>query len=169
MKAFEEKFTAWADGKLTGDELADFERELSRHPDAPADKAAAQKLRTLLRAHSAAPRLGNADFFNLQVMQRVEAELPKPKAGGGAKRAGWFTPLSRLVWAGAACLLIAFALFKAWIPVGQAPKSDYFAQVIETWPADDSISATTLYNPEDDVTVLWLDGLDYIPASHKLQ
>ena len=165
MKPFEEQFTAWADGQLTGDELAAFERELASQPDAPAAKAAAQKLRALLRDHPTAPALANADFFNLQLLQRIEADLPKPRA----EKAAWFWPLSRLVWAGAACLLVAFALFKATIPVGSAPKSEYFAQVLETWPADASISATTLYNPEDNVTVLWLDGLDYMPANFQIQ
>ena len=38
MKPFEEQFTAWTDGKLTGEELAAFERELAQHPEAAADK-----------------------------------------------------------------------------------------------------------------------------------
>ena len=36
MKPFEEKFTAWVDGRLSGAELAGFERELEAHPEAPA-------------------------------------------------------------------------------------------------------------------------------------
>ena len=42
--------------------------------------------------------------------------------------------------------------------------SKYFAQVVEAWPSDPSISATTVYNPQDNVTVLWLEGLDYMPS-----
>ena len=40
---------------------------------------------------------------------------------------------------------------------------------VEAWPADPSISATTVYNPDDNVTVVWLDGLDYIPATYALK
>ena len=42
MKTFEEKFTAWVDGQLTGPELAAFERELESHPEALAEKEAAE-------------------------------------------------------------------------------------------------------------------------------
>ena len=44
MKTFEEKFTAWVDGRLTGAELAAFERELESHPEALAEKEAALDL-----------------------------------------------------------------------------------------------------------------------------
>jgi anti-sigma factor RsiW len=172
MKTFEERFTAWVDGQLAGDELAAFERELATHPDALADRAAAQKLATLLRTHPAAPPLTNPDFFNLQLMQRIEAERPKSPARGDGERARWFWTLPRLAWAGAACLLVAFALFRALIPVGQPPpraSAPYFAQVIETWPADDTISAHTVYTPEDNVTVLWIEGLGQVPATYAIQ
>ncbi len=172
MKAFEEQFTAWVDGQLTGEELAAFERELAAHPEARTDQAAAKKLGELLRRHPSAPPLANPDFFNLQLLQRLEAEQPKVPSGDGRERAPWFWPLSRLAWAGAACLLISFALFRAWIPVGSSPGQSgapYFAQVIESWPAEDSISATTVYTPEDNVTVLWIDGLEHVPANYAIQ
>jgi anti-sigma factor RsiW len=169
MKAFEEQFTAWVDGTLTGDELAAFERELAARPDALADRAAAEKLRALLRSHPTAPQLANPDFFNLQLLQRLEAG--RPREDRRRERAPWFWSLPRLVMAGAACLLVAFVLFRTTIPVG-SPNPEgapYFAQVIESWPADDSISATTVYTPEDNVTVLWIDGLDRVPAEYAIQ
>lgn len=172
MKAFEEQFTAWVDGKMTGEELAAFERALAAHPDARADHAATKKLGEFLRNHPAAPPLANPDFFNLQLLQRIEAGQPKAPTGSTRERAPWFWPLSRLAWAGAACLLVSFALFRAWIPVGTPATQSgtpYFAQVIESWPADDSISATTVYNPEDNVTVLWIDGLEHVPANYAVQ
>ena len=33
MKPFEEQFTGWVDGKLTGAELAEFEKQLAEHPE----------------------------------------------------------------------------------------------------------------------------------------
>ena len=170
MKPFEEKFTAWVDGQLTGAELAAFERELAAsHPDAAAEKADAERLRSLLRTHPTAPPLSNPDFFNLQLLQRIEADLPRKPAR--AERPAFLWPLSRLAWAGAFCLLVAFGLFNATIPTGAGAgeKSPYFAQVIESWPGADTISATTVYNSRDNVTVLWLEGLDYLPGSPQLQ
>ncbi len=167
MKPFEERFTAWVDGRLTGAELAEFENELAAHPDALAEREDARKLGDLLRAQPTPP-LGNADFFNHQLMERIAAETPR--AAEPVKVRGWFWSLPRLVLAGAACLAIAGGLFKTLIPPAAAPgeKSKYYAQVIEAWPADPSISAITVYNPEDNVTVVWLDGLDYIPATYAL-
>ena len=166
MKPFEEQFTAWVDDQLTGEELAEFEKQLVSRPEAAGDKAEAQRLGEFLRAHPTAPKLGNPDFFNHQLMQRIAAETPRPLE----KRQSWLLSLPRLAWAGAFCLALAFTLYKTTVttPVLPAPDSDYFAQVVETWPSDPSISATTVYSAQDNVTVVWLDGLDYIPASYAL-
>ena len=171
MKPFEEQFTAWVDGQLSGEELASFEKQLEQHPDAAMEKAAAQKLTKLLREHPTAPSLTSGEFFNLQIQQKlIESETPARRAG---KPAGWFWSLPRLILAGAACLLVAGFLFKTLIPTGDRPgavaPSPYFAQVIETWPSEPGISANTVYNPDQNVTVVWLDGLEYIPASYELK
>ena len=167
MKPFEEQFTAWVDDKLSGAELAEFEKELATHPEAAAEKAEALKLGELLREHPTVPALSNPDFFNHQLLQRIAAETPSPARR--EKREGFFWSLPRLAWAGAFCLVVAFALFKTIIPSSRVEPSKYFAQVVEAWPSDPSISATTVYRPEDNVTVLWLDGLDYIPATYALK
>ena len=168
MKTFEERFTAWVDGQLTGPDLAEFEKELATRPEAAAERAEARKLGDLLRAQPAPP-LGNADFFNHQLMQRIAAETPR--AAEPERARAWFWSLPRLALAGAACLLIAGGLFKTLIPASVPPgeKSNYYAQVVEAWPADTSISATTVYNPADNVTVVWLDGLPYIPSTYALK
>jgi anti-sigma factor RsiW len=167
MKTFEERFTAWVDGELKDGALADFERELAGHPEAAAEREAAVKLRSFLRTHPTAPQLSNPDFFNLQLQQRLEAETPRP-AKRSESRFAW--SLARLAWAAAFCLIVAGVLFQTTIPTTppNAP-SNYFAQVVESWPADPTIFATTVYNADSNVTVLWLDGLDYIPGSTQLQ
>jgi len=166
MKPFEEQFTAWVDGKLTGAELAEFEKQLAEHPEAATEKEDALKLGKLLRAHPTAPALGNADFFNHQLMQRIAAETPKPVE----KKSTFFWSLPRLAWAGAFCLVITFVLFETIIPGGakHIDKSNYFAQVVESWPGNPNVSASTVYSADDNVTVVWLDGLDYIPATYAL-
>ena len=171
MKPFEEQFTAWTDGKLTGEELAAFEKELAQHPEAAADKIAALKVGKLLRENPSAPKLANADFFNLQIQQRIAAERPRERAAEKSARRFWSLP--RLLVGSAACLLIAGVMFKTLIPrenaAGLADGSPYFAQVVESWTSEPGVSANTVYNAKDNVTVLWLDGLDYIPASYELK
>ena len=44
MKPFEEQFTAWVDDKLTGAELAEFEKQLAEHPEALAEKEEVRRL-----------------------------------------------------------------------------------------------------------------------------
>ena len=171
MKPFEEQFTAWVDGKLSGPELAAFEKELEQHPAAVSERDDAQKLGAFLRGNPTAPKLANADFFNLQIQQRIAADPPRERSVEKAR--GWFWSLPRLLAAGAACLLIAGAMFKMLIPttpsLNAEDTSPYFAQVVESWTSEPGVSANTVYNPKDNVTVLWLDGLDYIPASYPLK
>jgi anti-sigma factor RsiW len=180
MKPFEEQFTAWVDGKLEGPELAEFEKQLAEHPEAAAEKEEALRLRALLRTHPTAPRLSNPDFFNHQLMRQIEADQPRPVEQ--SKPGASFWAFGRLIWAGAVCLLLAFGAYKLSVsPQGSTPppqaqntqkasgdQPTYFAQVVEAWPSQDGISATTVYNPDDNVTVVWLDGLDYIPATVAL-
>lgn len=166
MKPFEEQFTAWVDGKLTGAELEEFEKQLAEHPEAMEEKEAAQKLGRLLRKHPTVSRIPNPDFFNHQLMQRIAADMPKPVE----KKRPFIFSIPGLAWAGAFCLLVAFVLFQTTIPGGERhiDKSTYFAQVVENWPANPNVSASTVYDPNDNVTVVWLDGLDYIPATYAL-
>jgi anti-sigma factor RsiW len=166
MKPFEEQFTAWVDGKLTDAEAAEFEQQLGEHPEAAAEKAGALKLGELLRQHSTAPSLSNPDFFNHQLQQRIAAETPRP----AEKKRTFFWSIPRLAWAGAACTGVALLLYVLIVPHGAVRKrSEYFAQVVESWPKGPDISASTVYSPEDDVTVVWIDGLDYIPATNTLK
>jgi anti-sigma factor RsiW len=167
MKPFEEQFTAWIDGKLTGRELTEFEDELREHPEAAAERDGARALGNLLRSQ-AAPPLRNPDFFNHQLMQRIAAETPRPVE----KKRSFFWSIPGLAWTGACSLIVAAVLFKTTIPAGPPSpkaKTGYFAQVVEIWSKSPNVTASTVYSPEDDATVIWLDGLDYIPANYEAQ
>jgi anti-sigma factor RsiW len=167
MKTFEERYTAWIDGKLSAAELADFERELETRPEAAADKKDVERLGHLLRRHADVPSLTNADFFSHQMMARIAADSSETRA---VRRHRWWTwSLPQLAMAGAACLLVAGGLFKMMIPVGAVDAGKpYFAEIVDARTDDPHVSATPVYNAKDNVTVLWLDGLDYLPASYKL-
>ena len=82
------------------------------HPEAAEDRAAARKLGDLLRSHATVPTLSNADFFNLQLQQRIEADQPRARVAPLRETGAFFWPLSRLVWAGAACLGLAALLYQ---------------------------------------------------------
>ena len=171
MKTFEEKWTAWVDGELAGSELAEFEAELAKSHDAEAGKNATRQLGELLRAHGRAPALTNQDFFNHQLIERIRSENPR-RADAPEKAPAFAWPLARMAWAGAFCLLIALGLYFFAIPSAtrQNPlEPEYLARVLEARAADPSISATAYHSGENNVTVLWLDGLDYLPADYQLQ
>ena len=221
MKTFEERYTAWIDGRLAGNTLTAFEQELSRRAaaaEAQADKADAGSLRMLLRENLQAPVLNNAEFFSLQVRERIEAERAASQRPVAAERAlGWFAgPLTRLVGLGAAALFVAGALYYGMVPphaatppetvarrtpsgprapnaevqvasaeAQKAPResrpgneltamrdpapeeiddeSPGFAARVPD-PATTSATATPLHYRDANVNVLWINGLDYMPA-----
>src|SRR5262245_61264724 len=104
MKTFEEKWTAWLDGELTGDELAKFEASLPDKAAAEAEKRSAQKLGSFLREQLQAPAMGNEEFFHHQLRERIASDA---RAASGPektrpKTALW--PIGRMVWVGATAL-----------------------------------------------------------------
>lgn len=165
MKAsdFEANFTAWLDGQLDPAKVPAFEEEMrNRGFDPAAERAEYQAATALFRDHSKAPALPNPDFFQHQLMHQIERDLRESEAL--PRRSWWSFP--RLVWAGALSLLMAGVLFKTSIPVGdhKLDGSPYFATVVDARTYDPAITVDTVYNPKDNVTVLWLDGLDYMAS-----
>jgi anti-sigma factor RsiW len=167
MKTFEEKYTAWVDGKLSAEERLEFEATLGE--DAGGDKESILMMGTFLRGHAAPPPLANGDFFNHQLLERIAAET---KALSPARRTtSWFVP--RFIWAGASSLAGAALLFHFLIPVGpqaNPPSStEYTAQFYNARSVDPAVSATAFHSKKDNVTVLWLDGLNYLPETADLK
>jgi anti-sigma factor RsiW len=189
MKTFEERLTAWIDGHLQGAELAAFEKELDGHPEAESERLEAQRLGDLLRRHTVAPKLGNEEFFNLQLMEKIAAEERAPGRPAGARSFSFRWALPHLAWAGACSLILSFALYKSWVMPSQIEQNaaltasralptpfegailpaKYDARVLQAQPGDPNISATALPAKKDGVTVLWLDGLDYLSSDKDLQ
>ena len=167
MKTFEEKFTAWVDGRLTGRELADFEIELKSHPESLAEKEAARELGNLLRSHIAAPPLRNPDFFNHQLLQQIcSSEAPIPSR----RRSFWSLP--RMAFSGACLLILATVLYFAAVPKTRREvrhNAQYVSNILNARSDDPAITATSFHSKTDNVNVLWLDGLDYMPPDHKLK
>src|SRR5438270_6670671 len=113
MKTFEEKWTAWVDDQLSGDELARFEASLPDKQAAEAEKRAAQKLGVLLQRELKAKTMLNSDFFSHQLRERLDHEDRHGSPNRGSAGVSIWWPIHRLVWAGSASLaiFIAIALF----------------------------------------------------------
>jgi anti-sigma factor RsiW len=179
MKPFEELYTAWIDGRLTGDELADFERTLPDRAAAEADRAQVLRCGEFLRRHADAPALSNADFFSHQLMERIAAEERPASPVPVAERRPRFFTWPGLAWAGAFCAIALLGGYYAGqndrfhrVPITSAAITEtapaqYDASIIKATSEDPAVSTSVYSN--DGMTVLWLDGLEYLPASYQLQ
>src|SRR5450755_3802638 len=102
MKTFEEKWTAWLDGELSGDELAEFEASLPDKAAAEAEKRDAHKLGAFLKEQLQGRAMGNEEFFHHQLRERIagDARAALVPERAGAKPAlwpiGWFGLAPRL-------------------------------------------------------------------------
>jgi hypothetical protein len=160
MKTFEEKFTAWLDGALDGEELRSFERE---HPALQHEKTEFVKLQRLLRHAGYRPQLPNPDFFNTQIMAGIRR---RSAAKCSTRTPSWFG-LPRMAWGGLGVLGVGFALFFALIPRNDYsdPRAKYVAEVLKTKNADPKVKETV--DNEKDMTAIKLEGMDKLPPGRN--
>jgi anti-sigma factor RsiW len=169
MKTFEEKWTAWIDGELSGAELADFEGALPDKAAAEAEKDEARKLGTFLKEHLPCHAMGNEEFFHHQLRERIAADAgPVPRESAGAGRVWW--PIGRLVWVGATALAI-FSVCTFFVMREKAPadQSQYLSQILNARvdPAVSPNATISMFESKDDkVTVLWVEGLQSLPSEY---
>src|SRR5437763_16185922 len=100
MKTFEEKWTAWLDGQVSGRELAGFEASLPDRAAAEAEKADVRKLGALLKREVGVSAFANEEFFSHQLRERIR-ESSVHSAQWEAKASTWWT-IPRLWWTGTA-------------------------------------------------------------------
>ena len=167
MKTFEEKWTAWIDNQLTGEELVEFEASLPDKAAAEAEKQDANKLRALLKRELVAPVLTNEDFFSHQLRERISRE--DAATGRSDERRSWWS-IPRLVWAGAASLAL-FLMCAFFVVREEAPadQSQYLTQILNAHvdPAVGPSATVTMFeSKEDRVTVLWTEGLKSLPSEY---
>src|SRR5687767_2285054 len=168
MKTFEEKWTAWIDGELTGAELAEFEASLPDKAAAEAEKRDAQKLGTFLKTHLPCAAMGNEEFFNHQLRERIAHDEPVARERGTAGAGAAWWPIGRLVWVGATALAIfsvcTFLVMREKAPTDQ---SQYLTQILKARvdPAVSPDATISMFETkEDKVTVLWVEGLQSLPS-----
>ncbi|MBA3544009.1 MAG: hypothetical protein H0T83_06180 [Chthoniobacterales bacterium] len=170
MKTFEEKWTAWVDDELNDGERAEFEASLEDRTAAESEKRQAGKLGALLKEQLQPRAMGNEEFFHHQLRERIAAEttavVPRP-----ASRAqeSWWT-IRRLLWIGTTSLAIfAVCTFFVMRDKPAAEQSQYLTQILNA-RVDPSVSphatVSIFQTKQDRVTVLWVDGLESLPAEY---
>ena len=168
MKTFEEKWTAWLDGKLSGRELSEFEASLPDKATAEAEKADARKLGVLLRRELGVSALTNEEFFSHQLRERI-GESNGPSGERDAKPSTWWT-IPRLLWTGTASLAV-FLVLTVFVVRDKNPaeESQYLTQILNA-RVDPVISPNATVSmfevKQDRVTVLWTEGLQSLPADY---
>jgi hypothetical protein len=173
MKTFEEKWTAWLDDELAGEELARFEASLPDKAAAEAEKRAAKKLGTLLRRELTLEQLRNEDFFSHQLRERIDREEnTQSTRSADVPFSGWWT-IRRLFWAGATSLAMFVAIAVFVMPEKQPEQpSEYLTQIIQAKldPAVGPNATISIFEAKQDrVTVLWTEGLKSLPPEYAAQ
>ena len=168
MKTFEEKWTAWLDGQLSGRELAEFEASLPDKATAEAEKADARRLGVFLKRELGAPALTNEEFFSHQLRDRIR-QSSAPSAQGEAKASTWWT-IPRLLWTGTASLAV-FLVFTIFVIRDKNPaeESQYLTQILNARvdPVVSPNATVSMFEVKQHrVTVLWTEGLQSLPADY---
>src|SRR6202790_2976381 len=166
MKTFEEKWTAWLDGQLSGKELTEFEASLPDLAAAEAEKRDALRLGAFLKEQLAAQALSNEDLFSHQLQERIaRATQDRPRSTS----TWWTIPL--LVWSGATALalfVITTVVLMSQHPAGE--QSEYLTQILNSRvdPAANPNATISIFESKNDnkVTVLWTEGLQTLPADY---
>jgi hypothetical protein len=171
MKTFEEKWTAWLDGQLTGRELQQFEASLPDKAAAEAEKEQARKLRDLLKRELGAQLLTNEEFFNHQLRERIARENGEASRTDGRRAGGfaWWT-IPRMLWTGTLSLAV-FLVCTVLVMQEKKPaeESQYLTQILNARvdPVVSPNATVSIFEVKQDrVTVLWTEGLQSLPADY---
>ena len=172
MRTFEEKWTAWLDGQLSGRELAEFEASLPDKAAAEVEKAEATKLRKLLKSEIGVQTLNNAEFFSHQLRERIAQESGEASRVPGGRRmesSTWWT-VPRLLWTGAASIAVFFVCtILVMHDKNGSEESQYLTQILNARvdPVVSPNATVSIFEVKQDrVTVLWTEGLQTLPADY---
>jgi len=105
MKTFEEKWTAWLDGELSGDELVEFEASLPDRAAAEAEKRDAHKLGAFLKEQLQVARWATKSFSIINCASGSRA-MRRGKVPQRRRAQGQLCGRLPLVWVGATSLAI---------------------------------------------------------------
>ena len=168
MKTYEEKWTAWLDGELSGRELIEFESALPDLAAAEAEKRDAQKLGAFLKKEMGVQALSNEEFFSHQLRERIARET-ETETGDSSGTSWWTIP--RLALAGATALVLFLVCSVAILSQHQSgEQSEYLTQILNSKvdPAANPNATVSIFEVKNDnkVTVLWTEGLQSLPSDY---
>lgn len=171
MKTFEEKWTAWLDDQLSGQELSEFETSLPDKAAAQAEKAEVKKLGELLKRELSVNPLRNEEFFSHQLREQIlqdRGEQPPQRARRTSLSTWWTIP--RLLWTGTASLAV-FLICTVFVMHQERPpeESQYLTQILNARvdPVVSPNGTVSIFEVKQDrVTVLWTEGLQSLPADY---
>jgi len=169
MKKFEEQWTAWVDGQLSGRELSEFEASLPDKGAAEEEKAGALKLGELLKRELSARTLTNEEFFSHQLREGIARLNATPDRQAHETRSTWLT-IPRMLWTGAASLAV-FLVFTILVMHEKNPtaESPYLTQILNARvdPVVSPNATVSIFEVKQDrVTVLWTEGLQSLPVDY---
>lgn len=169
MKTFEEKWTAWVDGQLSGRELSEFEASLPDQAASEAEKAGALKLGELLKRELSARILTNEEFFSHQLHEKIARLREASGRQAREARSTWWT-IPRLLWTGALSLAV-FLVFTVLVMREKNPaeESQYLTQILNARvdPVVSPNATVSIFEVKQDrVTVLWTEGLQSLPPDY---
>lgn len=169
MKTFEEKWTAWLDGQLSGRELIEFESSLPDLAAAEAEKRDALKLGSFLKKELGSQALANEEFFSHQLRERIARDNAEGSSARETRSTWWTMP--RLVWSGATALALFMVCAVAVLREHQpSQQSEYLTQILNSKvdPAANPNATISIFESKNDdkVTVLWTEGLQTLPADY---
>jgi anti-sigma factor RsiW len=153
LTSFEEKLTAYVDGRLSETEAAAFEHA---HPEAVQERATVSRVTSALKRGSVAPALSNPEFFNRQVVRQITSAASANEAA--PERQPSFFSLWRLVFGAAMCLLLAAGIYRGFVMENTPSAKPYLAQVLSVKTGDATL--TTRLISEEGLTVVMIDGLE---------
>ena len=169
MKTFEEKWTAWVDGQLTGSELVEFEASLPDKAAAEAERKAAHQLRLLLQRELHAPVMANEEFFSHQLRERMASEEAASTRTSPGDPSPWWT-IGRLLWTGTASLaLFLVCAVLVLRDKNPAEQSQYLTEILtaKVDPVGAPDATVSMFESKKDrVTVLWTEGLKSLPSDY---
>ena len=170
MKTFEEKWTAWLDGELSGKELAEFEASLPDKAAAEAEKREAKKLGAFLKEQLASARPEQRGVFQSSTAGADRARSDaRPSAGETSVLGLVDDSASGLGGSDFARDLYSLHGFGAAGEKHRADQSQYLTQILNARvdPAVSPDATISIFeSKEDKVTVLWTEGLQSLPAEY---
>jgi len=162
MKRFESLYNEWIDGTLDPEREKELMTQLENAPKAEQEKVSYQKLRDELRAAATETKLEHPDFINAQVLEEIRRDQKRkrpPRRMGGFALAGGFLTAFAIV-------LTAILLPQVQDPI---PHDQLVTRVIEQKTGSPEVFASTFRAPDGHGVVIWLEGIDYIPAEQEIR